>query len=83
LVQGKRICVLRSCFGIAPSNGEVNIIANQAVEGLKRSDATIVELNTSDLDSGKLSSDSNVHLYEFKPAINAYLAAGNTPVNSA
>ena len=41
-----------------------------------------VELNTPDLDSGKLSSDISVHLYEFKPAINAYLAAGNTPVKS-
>jgi hypothetical protein len=78
-VQGKRIGVLRSFFGIAPINDEVNIIASQAVEDLKRSGATVVELNTPDLDSGKLSSDIGVHLYEFKPAINAYLAAGNTP----
>ena len=81
-VQGKRIGVLRSFFGIAPINDEVNIIASQAVEDLKRSGATVVELNTPDLDSGKLSSDISVHLYEFKPAINAYLAAGNTPVKS-
>jgi len=81
-LQGKRIGVLRSFFGIAPINDEVNIIASQAVDDLKRSGATVVELNTPDLDSGKLSSDISVHLYEFKPAINAYLAAGNTPVKS-
>jgi amidase len=81
-VQGKRIGVLRSFFGTAPTNAEVNRIANQAVEDLKRSGATVVELNTPDLDSGKLSTDISVHLYEFKPAINAYLAAGNTPVKS-
>lgn len=81
-VQGKRIGVLRSFFGIAPINDQVNIIASQAVEDMKRSGATVVELNTPDLDSGKISSDISVHLYEFKPAINAYLAAGNTPVKS-
>ena len=81
-LPGKRIGVLRSFFGTAPINDEVNIIANQALEDLKRSGATVVELSTPDLDSGKLTSDVSVHLYEFKPAINAYLAAGNTPVKS-
>src|SRR5580704_15230121 len=81
-VQGKRIGVLRSFFGVAPINDEVNIIASQAVKDLKKSGATVVELNTPDLDSGKITSDISVHLYEFKPAINAYLAAGNTPVKS-
>ena len=42
----------------------------------------MVELNTPDLDSGKITSDISVHLYEFKPAINAYLASGNAPVHS-
>src|ERR1700739_4446743 len=81
-LRGKRIGVLRSFFGTAPVNDEVNRIANQTVTDLKRSGATVVELNTPDLDSGKLTSDISVHLYEFKPAINAYLAAGNTPVKS-
>src|SRR5271168_3111546 len=45
-VKGKRIGVLRSFFGTAPINDEVNIIANQAIEDLKKSGATIVELNT-------------------------------------
>jgi len=81
-LQGKRIGVLRSFFGTAPVNDEVNRIANQAVEDLKKSGATIVELNIPDLDSGKITSDISVHLYEFKPAINAYLAAGDAPVKS-
>jgi amidase len=81
-LQGKRIGVMRSFFGTAAINGEVNIIANHAVEDLKKSGATVVELDTPDLDSGKITSDISVHLYEFKPAINAYLASGNAPVKS-
>jgi Asp-tRNA(Asn)/Glu-tRNA(Gln) amidotransferase A subunit family amidase len=81
-VQGKRIGVLRSFFGKEPIHSDVNIIAGQAVEDLKKCGATIVELNTPELDSGKISSDISVHLYEFKPAINAYLAASNAPVKS-
>jgi Asp-tRNA(Asn)/Glu-tRNA(Gln) amidotransferase A subunit family amidase len=81
-VQSKRIGVLRSFFGSAPIHEEVNAIANRAVEDLRKSGATVIELNTPELDSGKISSDISVHLYEFKPAINAYLVAGNAPVKS-
>ena len=81
-VKGKRIGVLRSSFGNAPINEEVNAVANKAVEDLRRIGATVIELNTPDLDSGKISSDISVHLYEFKPAINTYLATGNAPVTS-
>jgi hypothetical protein len=42
----------------------------------------VIELITPDLDSGKISSDTSVHLYEFKPAINPYLVSGNAPVKS-
>jgi Asp-tRNA(Asn)/Glu-tRNA(Gln) amidotransferase A subunit family amidase len=81
-VKGKRIGVLRSFFGRAPIHEEVNAIANRAVEDLRKSGATVIELNTPELDSGKISSDISVHLYEFKPAINAYLISGNAPVKS-
>jgi amidase len=81
-LRGKRIGVLRSFFGTAPINEEVNRISGRAIEDLKKSGATLVELNTPDLDSGKITSDISVHLYEFKPALNAYLAAGNAPVKS-
>jgi amidase len=81
-VKGKRIGVLRSFFGNAPINEEVNTVANHAVEDLRRLGATVIELNTPDLDSGKISSEISVHLYEFKPAINNYLVSGNAPVKS-
>ena len=81
-VKGKRIGVLRSFFGNAPIHEEVDTVANKAVEDLKRLGATVIELNTPDLDSGKISSDISVHLYEFKPEINTYLVAGNAPVKS-
>jgi Asp-tRNA(Asn)/Glu-tRNA(Gln) amidotransferase A subunit family amidase len=81
-VKGKRIGILRSFFGNAPMNDEVNIIANQAVEDLRRLGATVIELITPDLDSGTITSDISVHLYELKPAINTYLVSGNAPVKS-
>jgi len=81
-VKGKRIGVLRSFFGEAPINEEVNTVANKAVEDLRRLGATVIELNTPDLDSGKISSDISVHLYEFKPSFNTYLVSGNAPVKS-
>jgi Asp-tRNA(Asn)/Glu-tRNA(Gln) amidotransferase A subunit family amidase len=81
-VQGKRIGVLRSFFGAGPSHQEVNAVANRAVEDLKRLGATLIELDTPDLDSGKISSDISVHLYELKPALNGYLAAADAPLRS-
>jgi amidase len=81
-VKDKRIGVLRSFFGTAPINEEVNAVANRAVEDLRRLGATVIELNTPDLDSGRITSDISVHLYELKPALNGYLASGNAPVKS-
>jgi Asp-tRNA(Asn)/Glu-tRNA(Gln) amidotransferase A subunit family amidase len=81
-VKGKRIGVLRSFFGKAPINEEINVVADKAIEDLHKSGATVIELHTPDLDSGKMSSDISVHLYEFKPAINTYLASANAPVKS-
>jgi amidase len=81
-VKGKRIGILRSFFGNAPIHEEVNTVANKAVEDLKRLGATVIELNTPDLDSGKISDDISVHLYEFKPDLNSYLASADAPVKS-
>jgi Asp-tRNA(Asn)/Glu-tRNA(Gln) amidotransferase A subunit family amidase len=81
-VRGKRIGVLRAFFGHAPIHAEVNKVANAAVEALRSLGATLVELNTPDLDSAKISSDISVHLYELKPALNSYLAAAEAPVKS-
>ena len=79
-VKGKRIGVLRSFFGNDPIHEEVNTVANKAIDDLRRFGATVIELNAPDLDSGKISSDVSVHLYEFKPAINTYLTGA--PVKS-
>jgi amidase len=81
-VKGKRIGVLRSFFGNETLHEQVNTVANEAVEDLRRLGATVIELNTFDLDCDKIASDISVHFYEFKPAINAYLAAGNAPFKS-
>jgi amidase len=81
-VRGKRIGVLRSFFGSAPIHEEVNKVANKAVEELKGLGATVIELDTPDLNSGEISSEVSVHLYEFKPALNSYLATADAPVKS-
>jgi Asp-tRNA(Asn)/Glu-tRNA(Gln) amidotransferase A subunit family amidase len=81
-VKGKRIGVLRSFFGKAPINDDVNALSNKAVEDLRRFGATVVDLDTPDLDSGQISSDVSVHLYELKPELNRYLANGNAPVKT-
>jgi amidase len=81
-VKGKRIGVLRSFFGKAPINEDVNGVTNKAVEDLRTLGATLIELDTPDLDSGKISADISVHLYELKPALNGYLAAAQSPPNS-
>jgi amidase len=81
-VKGKRIGVLRSFFGNAPINEEVNAVANKAIEALGRLGATLIELNTPDLDSGKIRDDISVDLYELKPDLNSYLASADAPIKS-
>src|SRR5580700_4191723 len=67
-LKGKRIGVLRSFFGNAPIHEEVNTVTNKALEDLRKSGATLIELNTPDLDSGKIRNDICVDLYELRPA---------------
>ena len=81
-VEGKRIGVLRSFFGNAPVHAEVTTVTNTALDDLKKLGATVIDLNTPDLDSGKISTDISVHQYELKPALNLYLGASNAPVKS-
>jgi amidase len=81
-VKGKRVGVLRNFFGNAPIHEEVSAVANKAIEELRKLGATLIELNLPDLDSGKIAADISVHLHEFKPEINAYLAAAKAPVAS-
>ena len=81
-VKGKRIGVLRSFWGSAPVHEEVNRVASKAFDDLQSLGATVIDLDTPDLDSGKIVSDISVHLYELKPALNSYLRSANAPVSS-
>lgn len=81
-LKGKRIGVLRSFFGTAKVHEDVNAVASRALEDLKKAGATLVELDTPDLDSGKIANDVSVHLYDLKPDLNAYLATAHAPVKS-
>ncbi|MBV9695434.1 MAG: amidase [Gammaproteobacteria bacterium] len=81
-VRGKRIGILHSFFGAAPVHAEVNQVANKALAELAGLGATLIELDTPDLDSGKISADVSVHVYELKPALNAYLATAGAPVKT-
>ena len=80
--RGKRIGVLRSFFGAAPIHAEVNAVTARALADLQKLGATLIELQTPDLDSGKIASDISVHFYELKPALDAYLRDGDAPVKS-
>lgn len=83
-LKGKRIGVLRSFFGTQPIHEEVNAVANKAIEDCKKMGATMVELDTPDLDSGKIAGDISVHLYDLRPDLDSYLGdpKTKTPVKS-
>jgi amidase len=81
-LQGKRIGVLRSLFGTSAVHAEVNRLIADALKDLSRLGASVIELRGPQLDSDQVTSQISVHLYELKPALNAYLQAGNAPVNS-
>lgn len=83
-LKGKRIGVLRSFFGKDAIHQEVNDVTNKAIEDCKRLGATMVELDTPDIDSGKIANDISVHLYDLKPDLNSYLGdpTNKTPVKS-
>ena len=83
-LKGKRIGVLRSFFGTQPIHQEVNEVTNKAITVMAAMGAVMVELDTPDVDSGKIASDISVHLYDLRRDLNSYLAdpKANTPVKS-
>ncbi|MGA2332826.1 MAG: amidase family protein [Syntrophales bacterium] len=83
-LKGKRIGVLRSFFGKQPIHQEVNDVTNKAIRDLAKMGAIVVELDTPDIDSGKIASEISVHLYDLKRDLNSYLSdpKANTPVKS-
>jgi Asp-tRNA(Asn)/Glu-tRNA(Gln) amidotransferase A subunit family amidase len=83
-LKGKRIGILRSFFGKDAIHQEVNAVTNKAIEDCARLGATMVELDTPDIDSGKIAGDISVHLYDLRPDLDSYLGdpKNNTPVKS-
>ena len=83
-LKGKRIGILRSFFGTQPIHEEVNAVNNKAIEDCRKLGATMVELNTPDIDSGKIANEISVHLYDLRLDLDSYLGdpKANTPVNS-
>jgi len=83
-LKGKRIGILRSFFGTQPIHEEVNAVTNKAIEDCKKLGATLVELSTPDIDSGKIANEISVHLYDLRPDLDSYLGdpKANTPVKS-
>jgi len=83
-LKGKRIGILRSFFGTQTIHGEVNTVTNRAIEDCKKMGAVLVELDTPDLDSGRIVSEISVHLYDLRPDLDSYLGdpGAGTPVTS-
>jgi amidase len=83
-IKGRRIGIVRSFFGKDAIHREANAIAHKAIEDCKKLGATMVQLNTPDIDSGKIASDISVHLYDLKPDLDSYLGnpKNNTPMKS-
>ena len=83
-LQGKRVGILRNFFGDRPVHQEVNAVAHRAIEHCKKMGATMVELDTPDMDSGRIVSEISVHLYDLRPDLDSYLGdpKAGTPVKS-
>jgi amidase len=83
-LKGKRIGILWSFFGKDAIHQEVNAVAHKAIEDCKKLGATMVELDTPDIDSGMIANNISVHLYDLKPDLNSYLGdpKNKTPVKS-
>lgn len=83
-LKGKRIGILRSFFGDQPVHADVNAATDRAIEDCRRHGAVMVELDTPDLDSGRIVSEISVHLYDLRPDLDTYLgdSKAGTPVKS-
>jgi Asp-tRNA(Asn)/Glu-tRNA(Gln) amidotransferase A subunit family amidase len=82
-LQGKTIGVLRSFFGNEEVHAPVNRVMAEALKVLEAEGARLVELEVA-LDSGRLVSETSVHLYDLKRDLGAYLEGlgDKTPYHS-
>lgn len=82
-LQGKTIGVLRSFFGNEETHAPVNRVMAEALKVLEAEGARLVELEVA-LDSGRLVSETSVHLYDLKRDLGTYLEGlgDKTPYHS-
>ena len=73
-LQGKRIGVLKSFFGVEPEHQEVNAAIKRCIGEMKAHGADIVEI-PDPIDANYLVSEVSVHLYDLKDHLNSYLSA--------
>jgi Asp-tRNA(Asn)/Glu-tRNA(Gln) amidotransferase A subunit family amidase len=80
-LAGARLGVVRSMFGTAPEDQEVTTVVQQALDGMKKAGAEIVDVIIPGLDD--LLRDSSMINADFKFDLAEYLAkSGNAPVQS-
>jgi len=80
-LAGARIGVVRSLFGAAPEDQEVATVIQQALDGVKKAGAELIDVVIPGLDD--LLRDSSMINADFKFDLAEYLAkAGNAPVKS-
>ena len=72
-LKGARIGVLTTLFGTKPEHAEVNAVINRAIAQMRAAGAIIVPITVPELDTGKLTTDVSVHLYELKAHLGQYL----------
>ena len=78
-LRNARIGVLRTLFGTGADHQEVNRVMADAIEVLKKQGATLIDIEDSALDTGKLNSDLDVQKYEYKFDLDNYLKAQPAP----
>ena len=72
-LQGNRIGVLRSFFGMGPEHQEVNAAIEKCLEAMRAQGAEFVEVKDA-IDANYLVSEVSVHLYDLKDHLNSYLS---------
>ena len=82
-LNGVRIGVLKTLFGLKPEHREVDAVMAGAVDAMRNAGAQIIEIEEPALDADKLIAENDVQKYELKTSLNAYLATiPNAPSRS-
>lgn len=83
-LKGTRIGVLETLFGAGEEHQDVNTIVRGLIDRIREEGVVTISVKDSTLDATALASDVSVHLYDFKPDLDAYLSvpALQAPVKS-